>query len=128
MLKKLYSLLAAALIIGCLAAAAQAEFTEEGLAIIGSKGPNALQFEANSFTGYTDRYMMVSGLTRIYNEAGEPITLTELRLPCEARILYKKRAQDGASEAITITIQGYIEGQETETKFSLPDIKPALPK
>ncbi len=128
MLKKLYSLLTAALIIGCLAAAAQAEFSEEGLAIIGLKGPNALQFEANGFTGYTDRYMMVSGLTRIYNEAGEPISLAELKIPCEARILYKKRASDGRPEAVSITILGYIEGQETETKWSLPEIQPPPPQ
>jgi hypothetical protein len=128
MLKKKFVLLMAVLAVECLPLSAQAEFSEEGLAIIGLKGPNALQFEASSFTAFTDRYMLVSGLTRIYNEAGEPITLTELKIPCEARILYKKRAADGSSEAISITVLGYIEGQETETKLSLPEIKPAPPQ
>ena len=128
MLKKIYVLLIAVLIAGCLPTAAQAEFREEGLAIIGLKGPNALQFEASGLTGFTDRYMMVSSLTRIYNENGEPISLAELKVPCEATILYKKRAKDGASEAISITIQSYIEGQATETKWSLPEIKPLPPQ
>jgi len=131
MIKQLYSLLLAALMVGILSTAApsaQAEYREEGLAIIGLKGPNALRFEANSFTGFTDRYMMVSSLTRIYNEAGEPISLAELKIPCEAKILYKKRAADGLAEAISITIQGYIEGKDTETKWSLPEIKPLPPQ
>lgn len=131
MIKHIYSLLLSALLVSILSAtapSAHAEYREEGLAIIGQKGPNALRFEANSFTDFTDRHMMVSGLTRIYNEAGEPVTLAELKIPCEARILYKKRAADGASEAISITIQGYIAGQETETKWSLPEIKPMPPQ
>ena len=128
MLKKIYVLLIAVLIAGCLPLSAQAEFREEGPAIIGLKGPNALQFEANGFKAFTDRYMMISGLTNIHNEAGEPISLAELKVPCEALILYKKRAKDGLAEAISITIQGYIEGRETETKWSLPEIKPLPPQ
>lgn len=127
MLKTTYILLIAVLLAAC-PLSAQAEFREEGLAIIGRKGPNALQFEANGFESFTDRYMMVSGLTRIYNEAGEPISLTEVKIPCEARILYKKRAADGLAEAISINIENYIEGQPTGTAWSLPEIKPALPQ
>lgn len=127
MLKKIYVLLIAVFIAEC-PLAAQAEFREEGLAIIGLKGPNALQFEASSFTAFSDRYMLVSGLTRIYNEAGEPLTLAELQIPCEARILYKKRAADGRAEAISVQIENYIEGRETETKWSLPEMKPEPPR
>jgi hypothetical protein len=131
MIKHIYSLLLAALLVGLLSIAApsaQAEYREEGLAIIGRKGPNALRFEASGFTGFTDPYMMVSSLTRIYNETGEQISLAELKVPCEARILYKKRAADGLAEAISITIQNYIEGQATETKWSMPEIKPEQPQ
>ncbi|MBM4309468.1 MAG: hypothetical protein FJ119_00760 [Deltaproteobacteria bacterium] len=127
-MKKMYSLLIIAFIIAWLPPAAQAEFREEGIAIIGEKGPNALRFEANGFSAFRDRYMLVSGLTRIYNEAGEPISLAELKVPCEARILYRKRASDGASEAISINIESYIEGRETETVWSLPEIEPLPPQ
>lgn len=127
-MKKIYFLLIIALVIAWLPTAAQAEFREEGPAIIGLKGPNALQFEANGFTVFRDRYMLVSGLTRIYNEAGEPISLAELKVPCEARILYRKRASDGLSEAISINIESYIEGRETETVWRLPEIKPLPPQ
>jgi len=127
-MNKIYSLLIVALIIAWLPPAAQAEFREEGPAIIGFKGPNALRFEANGFKNFADRHMLVSGLTRIYNELGEPISLAGLKVPCEARILYRKRTSDGLSEAISITIESYIEGRKTETAWSLPELKPLPPQ
>jgi len=129
MLKSIYNtLLLIALAGAWLPHAAHAEFREEGIAIIGLKGPNALQFEASSFTAFADRYMLVSGLTRIYSELGEPISLVELRVPCEARILYRKRTSDGLAEAISVNVQGYVEGQETATEWSLPELKPLPPQ
>ena len=128
MIKKICLLLIAGLVAGWLPIAAHAEFREEGIAIIGLKGPNALQFEANGFTNFADRYMLVSKLTRLYNEAGEPISLAELKVPCQARIVYKKRASDGLSEAISVNVESYIEERQLETTWGLPEIKPEPPR
>lgn len=123
MLKTIYALMIAALIAAYLPTAALAEFREEGIAIIGEKGPNALRFESSSFEHFADRHMLVSGLTRIYNEAGERISLEALQYPSQARILYRKRTSDGLSEAISITVEAFIEDRQTETAWNLPEIK-----
>jgi hypothetical protein len=128
MKKRVYALLIAALAAAYLPAATHAEFREEGIAIIELKGPNALQLEASSFEHFIDRYMLVSDLTRIYNEVGERIGLDALGVPCQARILYKKRASDGLSEAISINVEYSIEGRPPETDWGLPEIQPLPPQ
>jgi len=128
MIKKIHALLTVALLAALTAAAAPAdcaEFREKGTAVIGEKGPNALQFEAHGLTAFTDRYMLVSRLTRIYNEEGVSIPLSALRLPCQAEVFYKKRASDGKAEAISVNVEHYLEERETTTNWSLPTITPA---
>ncbi len=131
MKKKRYALMTAALIAGFLlvaATGAQAEFREKGPAIIGLKGPNALQFEAHGLHSFSDRYMLVSRLTRFYNEIGEPVSLADLKIPCQATVHYKKRASDGLCEAISINVEYYFEDREVSTDWSLPEIKPLPPQ
>ncbi len=87
MKKNVCSLLIVALC-GCILAIAapraQAESREEGPAIIDRKGPNALMFEGHGFANFVDRYMLVTKLTRFYDENGETTTLAALKIPCEA--------------------------------------------
>lgn len=104
--------------------AAHAEFREKGIAVIAEKGPNALKFEAHGLAAFADRYMLVSRLTRIYNEEGMSIPLSSLRVPCQAEILYKKRASDGKAEAISVKVEHYLDERETTMNWSLPTIKP----
>jgi len=127
MARHIYALLAVALLAALMGAAppaAHAEFREKGTAVIGRKGPNALQFEAHGLTAFADRYMLLSSLTHFYNEEGDPISLADLKVPCQAVILYKKRTSDGKAEAISVNVEYYLEERETDTKFSLPKIKP----
>ena len=131
MIQKVYSLLLVALEAGILSAAApsaQAEYREEGTALIERKGPNALMFDGHGFTGFVDRYMLVTSLTRFYDENGEPLSLVDLKVPCQARILYRKKSSGATPEAISVTVEHYFEDRPTETKLNLPVMKPKQPQ
>ena len=131
MMQHIYSLLLTALMVGILSAAApsaQAEYREEGTAIIDRKGPNALMFDGHGFKGFVDRYMQVSRQTSFYDENGEPISLVDLKVPCQARILYRKKSSGEAPEAISVHVEYYPENRPLDTKMSLPVMKPGPPQ
>jgi len=131
MIKHTYSLLLAALLIGIMSAAApsaQAEYREEGTALIERKGPNALMFDGHGFKGFVDRYMRVTSLTRFYDENGEPLSLADLKVPCQARILYRKKSSGENPEAISVYVEYYPENRPFDTKMSLPIMKPEPPQ
>lgn len=131
MIKHIYSLLLVALCSGILSTAAPsayAEYREEGTALIDRKGPNALMFDGHGFTGFVDRYMQVSALTHFYDENGEPISLIDLKVPCQARILYRKKTSGEAPEAISVNVEYYPKNRPLDTKLSLPVMKPEPPQ
>ena len=131
MIQQVYSLLLVALVFGILSAAApsaHAEFREEGTALIDRKGPNALMFDGHGFKGFVDRYMQVSRLTRFYDENGEEISLVDLKVPSQARILYRKKNAGEAPEAISVHVEYYPENRLLDTKMSLPIMKPEPPQ
>lgn len=131
MKKNVCSLLIVA-ICGCILAiaapCAQAESREEGPAIIDRKGPNALMFEGHGFTNFADRYMLVTNLTRFYDENGEPTTLTAFKIPCEATIQYRRQAKGGPPEAISVTVAHYFDDRPTDTQMNLATKKPEPPQ
>jgi len=108
-------------------AAHAAEFREEGIALIESKGPNALMFDGHGFKSFVDRYMLVSTLTRFYDENGEQISLAALKIPCQAKILYRKKSS-GVPEAISVHVEHYRDDRPVSTQFSLPTMKPEAPQ
>jgi hypothetical protein len=131
MIKQIYSLLLVAFLVGIMSAAApsaHAEFREEGTALIDRKGPNALVFDGHGFTGFVDRYMQVSSLTRFYDENGQAISLVDLKVPCQARILYRKKTSGENPEAISVYVEYYPENRPLDTKMSLPVMKPEPPQ
>jgi hypothetical protein len=107
---------------------AHAEFREEDTALIDRKGPNALMFDGHGFKGFVDRYMQVSRLTSFYDENGEKISLVDLKVPCQARILYRKKTSGETPEAISVHVEYYPENRSLDTKFSLPIMKPEPPQ
>ena len=127
MKKNVCSLLIVALC-GCILAIAappaQAESLNEGPAIIDRKGPNALMFEGHGFANFVDRYMLVTNLTRFYDENGETTTLTALKIPCEARIQYRRQTKGGPPEAISVTVEHYFDDRPTDTQMNLGVKKP----
>jgi hypothetical protein len=131
MLKNLHILLLAALCAGILSAAAptvHAEFREKGIALIDRKGPNALMFEGHGLPSFSDRYMGVTRLTRFYDETGLSISLADLKIPCEAKILYTKNRRTALPEAISVHVILYREDRVIDTKFNLPVMKPDGPR
>ncbi len=131
MQKKIYPLLFIALCAGILSIAAipaHAEFREEGVAHIDRKGPNALMFDGHGFTQFVDRYMQVTNLTHFYDENNEPISLTSLKIPCMARIVYKKKTSGEPPEAISVYVLHYFEDRPSNTNFNLPVMTPDPPQ
>jgi len=130
MLKNLLMLLLVTLCVGILPIAAplaHAEFREKGVALIDRKGPNALMFEGHGLKNFVDRYMQVTRLTRFYDENNLPISLADLKIPCQAQILYRKNARTGRPEAISVKVNFYREDRVIGTHFNLPVMKPDLP-
>ena len=132
MLKNLHILLLVTLCTGILSGAAPtahaAEFREKGIALIDRKGPNALMFEAHGLPSFSDRYMGVTRLTRFYDETGLQIPLADLKIPCEAKIMYRKNARTASPEAISVHVLFYREDRIIDTKFNLPVMKPDEPR
>jgi hypothetical protein len=131
MIQKVYSLLLVALVAGILSTAAPsayAEYREEGPALIDRKGPNALMFDGHGFKGFVDRYMQVSSLTRFYDENEQEISLVDLKVPCQARILYRKKSSGENPEAISVHVEYYPENRPLDTKMSLTVMKPEPPQ
>jgi len=130
MLKNLHVLLLITLCVGILPIAAplaHAEFREKGVALIDRKAPNALMFEGHGLKSFVDRYMQVTRLTRFYDENGLSISLADLKIPCQARILYRKNARTGRPEAISVHVDFYREDRVINTNFNLPVMKPNKP-
>ena len=131
MLKHIYSLLLVTLCSGILSVAtpsAHAEFREEGVAHIDRKGPNALMFFGHGFTQFVDLYMQVTNLAHFYDENNEPISLTSLKIPCMARIVYRKKTSDETPEAISVYVLHYFEDRPSDTNLNLPVMTPDPPQ
>ena len=130
MLKNLLVLLLITLCVGILPIAApmaHAEFREKGVVLIDRKGPNALMFEGHGLKSFVDRYMQVTRLTRFHDENGLPISLADLKIPCQAQLLYRKNARTGRPEAISVKVDFYREDRIIDNRFNLPTIKPPKP-
>jgi hypothetical protein len=131
MLKNIYSLLLITLCAGILSIAvqpAQAEFREKGIAIIEQKGPNALMFDGHGFKHFKSRYMLVTKITRIYDENGLKISYANLKFPCQTQILYRNNTSTGLPEAISVHVEHYLRNREIGTGWNLPVIKPQPPQ
>jgi hypothetical protein len=132
MTKNIYSLLLVVLCAGILSVAMPnahaAEYREEAIALIDRKGPNALTFDGHGFKGFVDRYMQVSALTHFYDENGEEISFANLKVPCQARILYRKKSSGGVPEAISVHVEHYREDRPIDTQWTLPRMKPEQPQ
>ncbi len=123
MQKKIYPLLLIALCAGILSVAAvpaHAEFHEKGAAMIVKKGPNALIFDGHGFESFISPYMLVTPLTHVYDETGAEISYIDLKFPCQARILYRKKDSGGVPEAVSVHVEYYLDGQTTGMQWNLP--------
>jgi hypothetical protein len=104
-----------------------AGFREKGPAYIDRKGPNALMFDAHGFKRFVDRYMEVTSRTRFYDENGEPISFADLKIPCRAQILYRKKSSSLVPEAISVKVIYYRDNGPVDNKWNLPVMKPDKP-
>ena len=128
MIKHSYLLLLIALCAGILlvatAPAFADEFREKGTAFIDRKGPNALMFDGHGFKHFADRYMEVTSQTHFYDENDNPISLLDLKVPCQATILYRKKPWSAVPEVISVNVENYRDDRPVDTKWNLPVMKP----
>ena len=132
MMKHSYPLLLIALCAAILSVATAPafadEFRERGTAFIDRKGPNALMFDGHGFKRFADRYMGVTSQTSFYDENGVPISLLDLKIPCQATIEYRKKLSSAVPEAISVTVEHYPGDRPVDTKWNLPVMKPERPQ
>ncbi len=114
----------------CLSATASAAdegkmVSERAKAVIGGKGPAVLILSENGFDKLHTNRLVVPYNPMIFDENGRAIELSELKIPCEADVEYRR---SGDKDPVLFRLEVRAYGADANSYFTEKDTKDKLPE